>query len=266
MLGTPSVDNNTETHFSTNPIMLTGITGADDPGAKIQIGFNQTMDSTSLTAFTVTPAPTGGPSLNDNSPGSITVDGLGVFDQATGLVVSAAYKLNTSYTFTLNAGATIKDCPGAEDLVGNPCTNVSTFTNGAAQTVTFMTAPAITLNDMKPADNGTLGATKQIHLTFNQTITDASVQAAITAGNITITPAVTLAEQSDGNEDVAIGPGPLTMGAFGKWAPGTYTLTIKGAASFSDGIAGDAAFTPGTDQVIHFTVKPPATGPAPSCL
>jgi hypothetical protein len=266
MLGTPSDMNNTATSFSTNPLMLTGITGATDPGSKIVLAFNQYMDATTLvdgTNFTIAPEPTGGAPAGVTASGpNLIVDGTGVFD-ANNLVVSAAYKLNTSYTFTLNAGAAIKDCPGGEAT----CANQSTFTNGAAQVVTFMTDPAITLNNVSPMDSSTITAGTPVDLTFNQTITDASVTAAITAGNITIDPAVTLAEESDGNEDVYIGAGPIdAMGNFAPWPAGTYTLTIKGAASFSDGITGDAAFTPGMDQVIHFTVPPPATGSAPTCF
>jgi hypothetical protein len=266
MLGTPSDMNNTATSFSTNPLALNGITGATDPGAKTVVSFNQYMDPTTFvdgTQFTISPEPTGGAAVSP-SGGDFIIDGAGVFDATTGLVISAAYKLNTSYTFTLNAGAAIKDCPGGEAT----CANQSTFTNGAAQAVPFMTDPAITLNNIAPMDSSTIDAGTPVDLTFNQTITDASAAANL-GTNITIDPAVTLAEESDGNEDVYIGPGPIdpTTLAFASWPPGTYTLTIHGAATFSDGITGDAAFTPGMDTVIHFTVPPPATGgTAPTCF
>lgn len=256
-LGTPSVDNNTQTSFSTNPIMINGITGADDPGSKVAISFNQFMDPNSLTQFTITPA------LSDTAiaafgGSSLIIDGTSI-DPMTGAVLAAAYKLGTTYTFTLTANAAIKDCPGIEfDPMTGACTstNTTTFNSGPAQTVMFTTASAIALNNVAPMDNSTIGPTDTVDLTFNQTITDASVAAAIAAGNITVSPAVTLAELSDGAEDVQIGP------MSGTWAPGDYTFTIKAAASFSDGIMGDAAFTPGMDQVIHFTVPMPGTAPA----
>ncbi len=265
MLGTPSVANNTQTSFTTKPIALTGITGANDPGAKVQLAFNQYMDPTTLTQFTITPAPTGGATVGLAGPSTLNVDGAGVFDGTTGLVVSAAYKLGTAYTFTLSAGAAIKDCPGGEFAA---CVTSSTFTNGAAQAVPFTTAAAILLNNVAPMDSSTITAGTPVALTFNQTITDASVAADITAGTITVSPAVTggLAEISDGGEGVTIGVGPIGAMGFAPWPPGTYTFTIKAAASFSDGIAGDAAFTPGMDQVIHFTVPPPATGGTTGCL
>jgi hypothetical protein len=267
MLGTPSDMNNTATSFSTNPLALNGITGATDPGEPIELAFNQYMDPTTLlpASYSVTPAPPGGTAVGISplNPATLTVGGsVGT----AGAITSAGFKLNTSYTFTLNAGAAITDCPGGEFGM---CANTSTFTNGAAQAVPFMTDPAITLNNVAPMDSSTIDAGTPVDLTFNQTITDASVQADITAGTITVSPAVTLAEISDGYEDVTIGPGPLdpTTGAFASWPAGTYTFTIKAAASFSDGITGDAAFTPGMDTVIHFTVPPPATGgTTPTCF
>ncbi|HEY1814004.1 MAG TPA: hypothetical protein VGG74_16750 [Kofleriaceae bacterium] len=268
MLGTPSDMNNTATSFSTNPLALSGITDATDPGSQIVMTFNNYMDPTSLTQFTLTPAINGAATPVINAPPGPTLTISNGQDQTPGSVTSATFKLGTAYTFTLNAGAAIKDCPGGETGACDP-TIQSTYTNGAAQVVAFTTDPAITLNNVAPMDSSTIDAGTAVDLTFNQTITDASVQAAITAGNITVDPAVTLAEVSDGDEDVAIGPGPLdpTTGAFAPWPPGTYTFTIKAAASFSDGITGDAAFTPGMDTVIHFTVPPPATGgTAPTCF
>jgi len=259
-LGTPSVDNNTQTSFSTNPIMINGITGADDPGAKVAISFNQFMDPSTLTQFTISPplatAATATPSLSD--PSTLLIDGTST--NAMGQITAASYKLGTTYTFTLTANAQIKDCPGAEEFsMAGTCTSTTTFDSGAAQTVMFTTASAISLNNVAPADGATIRPTDTVDLTFNQTITDGSVAADITAGTITVSPNVALAEQSDGAEDVNIGP------ASGTWAPGDYTFTIKANASFNDGL-GDASFTPGMDQVIHFTVPPPATGPAPSCF
>ncbi|HET9992831.1 MAG TPA: hypothetical protein VFQ65_30055, partial [Kofleriaceae bacterium] len=43
-LGAPSVADNTKTTFTTNALKLKTITGATDPGSRIQIAFNQYMD------------------------------------------------------------------------------------------------------------------------------------------------------------------------------------------------------------------------------
>jgi hypothetical protein len=52
------------------------------------------------------------------------------------------------------------------------------------------------------------------------------------------------------------------LNLLGTFVPGTYTFTLKGTASVKD-LLGNT-FTPGTDQVIHFTVTPNA--PAHVCL
>ena len=56
-LGAASVDTFTKTTFTTNALKLTGVTGAAEPGNKIQIGFNQYMDIATFTAadFDITP-------------------------------------------------------------------------------------------------------------------------------------------------------------------------------------------------------------------
>jgi len=234
-LGTPSVANMTQTSFSTNPLMLMGITGADNPGDMIDLQFNQYMDTTTLTAFTVTPTPAN----------------MTVLDGGNGVVqVYGNFMLATSYTFTLNAGATVKDCPGDEaDPVTGACTIASsaTFTNGAAQSVQFTTASQISLTGIKPADNSSVvSGTNEITLTFNQEMDPST----LTSADYTISPAVALTTSEDSNE---------TLGLTGNFAPGTYTFTLKGSASISDFSGG--TFTPGTDQVIHITVTaPPAPG------
>ncbi len=252
MLGTPSVANNTQTSFMLNPLTLTSITGADTPANNIVLAFNQFMDGNSAslqgtppTAFTLTPA----------------VANMAVIDDGPNIVVLGNYKLGTSYTFTLSGTGAIDDCPGGEDQVGGTCAKSATFTNGTDQTVTFTTASAIMLANSSPMDNATIAPSDMVTLSFNQTIDPTSVTADITAGTISVSPSVALAATADPFGDVSIAP-TATAG----WAPGTYTFTIKGSASFSDGNAGHAAFTNGTDLVIHFTVPPPATGGATGCL
>jgi hypothetical protein len=252
MLGTPSNANNTQTSFTLNPLTLNSITGAAVPANNIVLAFNQFMDGNSAslqatppTAFTLTPTPAN----------------MAVIDNGPTIVVLGNYKLGTSYTFTLKGTGAIDDCPGGEDQVMGTCAKSTTFTNGTDQTVTFTTASAISLTNSSPMDSSTITATTPVALTFNQTIDPTSVTADITAGTISVSPAVALAAAADPFGDVQIAP-TATAG----WAPGTYTFTIKGSASFSDGIAGDAAFTNGTDLVIHFTVPTPTTGGATGCL
>jgi hypothetical protein len=251
-LGTPSVDNNTQTSFMLNPLVLNSITGADTPANNIVLAFNQFMDPASAdlngatpAGFTLTPTPVG----------------MAVTDSGPSIVITGGYKLGTSYTFTLKGTAGIDDCPGGEDQVGGTCAKSTTFTNGTDQTVTFTTASAISLASSAPMDNDTIQPTDVVALTFNQTIDPASVMADITAGTISVSPSVALAAGADAFGDVQIAP-TATAG----WAPGTYTFTIKGSASFADLVAGDPTFTNGTDLVIHFTVPPPATGGATGCL
>ncbi|HEX4455856.1 MAG TPA: hypothetical protein VH143_33580 [Kofleriaceae bacterium] len=252
MLGAPSDDNNTMTTFSTNPLALNSITGADTPANNIVLAFNQFMDPASAslsgatpTGFTLTPP----------------ITNMVVTDSGPNIIILGSYKLGTSYTFTLNGTAGIDDCPGGEDQLGNACAKTTTFTNGTDQTVTFTTDAAIMLNSTTPMDNATISPADVVGLSFNQTIDPTTVMADITAGTITVSPSVALAASADPFGDVSIAP-TATAG----WAPGTYTFTIKGSASFGDGIAGDGAFTNGTDIVIHFTVPPPATGGATGCL
>ncbi len=107
-----SKDTLTQTSFTTNPIMLNGISGASEPGKKVQLSFNQYMDGTTLVAnsnFTISSTP---PLANMD----IEDDG----GNQTTLLVYGDYQLGTAYTFTLNANATIADCPGAEDFFLGP--------------------------------------------------------------------------------------------------------------------------------------------------
>ena len=145
--------------------------------------------------------------------------------------------------------------------MGGTCAKSTTFTNGTDQTVAFTTADSIMLVSESVNDNDTITADTPIVLSFNQSITAASVTADITAGTISVSPTVAIAAQTDSFGDVAIAPS-----AASGWAPGTYTFTIAGSASFSDAVAGDPAFTNGTDLVIHFTVPAPTTGGATGCL
>jgi hypothetical protein len=234
------VDGVTQTTFSLNPLMLMGITGADNPGDMINLSFNQYMDATTLLPadFSVTPVPANEAVLGGGP--TITIYGN--------------YKLATQYTFTLNASAAIKDCPGNEaDPATGACTVASSDTySGAAQTLSFTTASSILLTDLEPMDNSTATAgPAEITMTFNQEMDFTT----LTAADYTIDPPVALTSQEDSFE---------TLGLTGTFAPGNYTFTLLGTASISDFSGG--TFSPGTDQVIHITVTPAPTGGPTSCL
>jgi hypothetical protein len=242
-LGAPSVDDFTKTTFTTNALKLKTVTGAADPGSKIQIAFNQYMDDTTLddTEFTLTPALATPP---------VVIESGGI------LLIYGDYQLGTAYTFTLKSGATIDDCPGGEaEFAGNPCVKSATYTAPADQTVMFTTAAAITLKSITPKDNASesvAAAAAGIKLTFNQTMDKATLDAA----DYTISPAVTLTSAASGLEGLKL---------TGTFAPGAYTFTLKSSAVIQDFLGN--SFSPSADQVIHFTVTPNAAPPPPhTCL
>jgi hypothetical protein len=247
-LGAASVAALTKTHFTTNALKLKGITGATEPGNKIVLAFNQYMDPDTFTAadYTITPALANAAAELDPVSGNLRLAG--------------DYALGTTYTFTLKAGASISDCPGAE--VGS-CVTSATYTAPADQVVTFTTASAIMLKSITPKDNtseSVAAAAGGITLTFNQEIDPAT----LTAADYTITPAVTFTVSNRG----AAGAGSyeaVRLKPTAPLAPGTYTFTLLGTASVSDKLGN--TYSPGTDQVIHFTVTAPgATPPAHVCL
>jgi len=247
-LGAPSVDNFTKTTFTTNALKLKSITGATDPGSRIQIAFNQYMDDTTLDAseFTLTPPLATPP---------VVVESGGI------LLIYGNYQLGTAYTFTLKAGATIDDCPGGEaEFFGAPCVKSATYTSPMDQTVMFTTASAITLKSIAPKDNTTetvsdasdpASPVRGIKLTFNQAM-DATT---LDPSDYTITPAVALTAGSSGLEALRLS---------GTFAPGTYTFTLKSTAVIKD-LLGNS-FSPAADQVIHFTVTPDPTPTPHTCL
>ncbi len=251
-LAAPSIADNTEVNFTTNDLALNGVAGAQEPGAKIQISFNQYMDPASLLAadYTITPAVTNG--------------GVEYSAGLDKLVVLGDFQLGTDYTFTLKSGAMIADCPGAESAtIGGPgCATSATYTAAADDVTTFTTASSIVLKSISPKDNASVSlSAAAITLTFNDDIDAASFDAA----DYTISPAVTLTATNLG--------GPLS-GSYeqleldGAFVPGTtYTFTLKGTAQLSDHLVPANNFTPGADKVIHFTVKAPSAAPPPHvCL
>jgi hypothetical protein len=247
--GAPSVADNTKVSFKLNDIAFQGLAPSDGlmnaaPVTKVKLDFNQTMDPDSLDPSEYTLTPT----VASISVAENPVDG-------SKLDIYGDFQLNTTYTFTLKAGATIDDCPGGE--VG-ACVKSGTFTNATAQTITFKTAPAITLTAITPKDNAVitkfdvvspLGRTS-IKLQFNQEMDPST----LTTADYTIDPAVPLVVSQD--------PDFSKIRLRAVFPPGTYTFTLKAGAQISDFLGN--VFTNAADQVIHFTIKDPT--PFPRCL
>lgn len=253
-LGAPSVDNFTQTSFTTNALAFKAVTGAIEPGNKIQIAFNQYMDPASLLAseYTITPA---------LANAAVELSG-----DTSKLLVYGDFQLGTAYTFTLTSGATIDDCPGDEsDTIGGPgCVKSATYTASADQTTMFTTAAAITLKSIAPKNNATESVAAAngsgILLTFNQEIDPASFDAA----DYTISPAVVLTATNLGGPGGFASYEQLELDPAAAWAPGAYTFTLKSTAVLQDKLGN--SFSPTADQVIHFTVTANATPTPHTCL
>ena len=261
--GAPSVDAFTKTTFTTNALKFSGVTGAAEPGNKIQITFNQYMDPDSLlpAEYDITPA-LANARVEYNA-------------SLTKLVVYGDYQLGTAYTFTLKNGATIDDCPGAESaaIFGPPgCAKSATYTSPMDQVTTFTTAAAIVLKSIAPKDNTTASVDDtagSLRLTFNQEIDPATFDAA----DYTISPAlpagVTLVATNLGGPlsgsyetlELDLDNGTATPP---DWAPGTYTFTLKSSAVLKDKLGN--SFSPTADQVVHFTVTANPTSTPHTCL
>jgi hypothetical protein len=130
--GAPSIDDQTKINFSTDKFEITGTSIATGETAsamkKLTLSTSAMIDLSSLdaTEYSFTPAATGANAgIDTNGGNDFTMFGF--------------YKINTDYTFTLNAGATVKDVYGVE------------YTNPTALTVKWKTQPAITAT-FSPAD------------------------------------------------------------------------------------------------------------------
>ncbi|MBV8762927.1 MAG: Ig-like domain-containing protein [Deltaproteobacteria bacterium] len=241
-----TVDTGDAGSFTVNPLKFNGIAPFDTqmnakPSSYIALKFNQYMDPATLdpTEFTLTPA----------------VDNMTIGESGGSILIKGAYKPSTMYTFTLKNGATIDDCPGEEigACVKSP---MGTFTNTADQTVHFTTT-ALALTGVSPLDNGTVPAgTVKITYTFNFDVLSTgrfSTSDIVTSPNITWT--------------IGAGPTPNTirLTSTAPVAPGDYTVTLKAGAMVKDKETTPSIYTQAADNVIHFTVTPPAP-PAPACF
>ena len=233
--GAPSVEDQTLIHYTTNPWDLNSATIATGETAsamkKLQLMFSNVVDVASLeaTEYTLTPAPLT-PTVSSGQGNDIKFNGF--------------FKINTEYTFTLNAGATILDAWGV------------VYTNPEAFTRTWKTQPAITVA-VTPADNSTVTrsattTTVGPTLAFNTaikateitegtdfTVTDSS--GAVVTG-FTVATTTCLATSTSCSVTIK------------KAVPdGAYTFTLKAGAMMSDQ-HGDV-YTQAADKVVHFTVE-----------
>jgi hypothetical protein len=247
--GAPSVDDGTQVGFTTNDLEFTGIAPFDGqmnakPKDKIQVEFNQFMDPTTLanSEWSLSPAVTGaGASFNDSGT----------------LIVDAELAPSTDYTFTLNTGATIDDCPGLASAFGDTCMTSGTFTNSADQVVHFKTA-ALALSSTSPADNDAVEeGTVTIDLVFNF---DADATSLLPA-EFTSSSGVTFSVDT-----TASGGNVIELASDAAVTPGDYTFTLKAGATIDDMEATPSTYTQAADQVIHFTVEAaPPTPTAQAC-
>ncbi len=239
--GAPSAANNTLIHFKTKKFAFKAANiGTGDlatPTKKLQLNFTNVVDPASLATseYTLTPTPAnaGTPVIKSASDGSGNLQLVG--DLA----------LDTTYTFTLKAGATFEDYYGV------------VYTNETEKVITWKTQPAITLTS-STADKSTLlktlpTSTVRLTFGFNQhmdpttldptdyTVTDstgAEVTGFATAISAGCTAAATSCTLSLGKASVPVG---------------TYKFTLKKDAQLKD-VLGNT-YTQAADKVINFTVK-----------
>jgi Bacterial Ig-like domain len=163
------------------------------------------------------------------------------------------FAMNTEYTFTLNAGATVLDAYG------------KTYTNESARVIKFKTQPAVAITASAPATGakitkGSPTSKTNIDLSFNQAMNLTT----LTSDDYTVAPAVTL------DAPIVTAPGcsasgtSCTLRLGGTYPPGSYTFTLKAGAVISD-LLGNP-YTQAADRVIKFTVEEAPPAPVRPCL
>ncbi|MFT3693073.1 MAG: Ig-like domain-containing protein [Kofleriaceae bacterium] len=255
-LAAPTTADFTKVSFSTNALSLASITGAAEPGAMINLNFNQYMDDTTVasgTDFTITPTPANLSVEPNLSTGAVRIYG--------------DFALATQYTFVLKGGASIDDCPGGEfTSLGGNCVKSATYTNSADQTLTFTTASAITLKSATPADNfkdtvSDFGIIQHgIVLTFNDNIDPASFDAA----DYTLTGPATALTITNRGTSALTNYEQIRINATTAWLPGDYVFTLKASAVLTDRLGNN--YSPPADKVIHFHIDADDTTPTPPCF
>jgi hypothetical protein len=225
--------------------IVTGETAA--PAKKPNIRFNTVVDASSLAAseYTLTPTPNGAT--------------LGQFSGGE-LIVGGNFALDTEYTLTIKAGATVTDWYGA------------TWTNDADKVITWKTSPKLLLTS-STADNSVLQKTAVQQLigpsiTWNAnmdhttlTADEWSIVDATTMQPVTVAISKGAGSAGSGNNCTATSQGCQTRFR-ADFAPGDYIFTLKAGATVSDRLGN--VYTQEADRVVHFTVAAPA--PAVQCL
>jgi hypothetical protein len=274
----PSVDDNTQVHFTTNPFKFNKANIATGETAsavkKLQLQYSNVVDlgdtarqpitTLAPAEFSITPAPfmpnatAGMPPVQITDPTKFLIaspDGNGA------IMLRGYYQMDTQYTFTVKAGATVDDFyrkvhdTAAEDLV-----------------VTWKTQPAIVVSSISPLDTATVKkssatSVSNILLTFNQ----AMVPTSLDANDFTITPAVagltfgkgTSSTSSTSTRDCTDVHNACRLRISGVFPAGAYTFTLKTGATFTD-VFGNT-YTQAADKVVHFTVVD-APPPVIKCL
>jgi hypothetical protein len=253
--GPPDVDATTQVEFTTNELAFNGIAPFDGQmnakaSSGIHLKFNQYMDPTTLasTEYSITPAVTGGV--------TVALDSFGTGD----IVINGNFAPDTDYTFTLNANATLDDCPGGKRIAATCTTSAmgGTFTNDMGdQTVTFHTAPTA-LTATSPADGDEVDKSDatdplDITLSFNTKMD----RATLANTEWTIEPAVAMTVLTPATKSSSI-----TLESTAAIPAGDYTFTLKQGATIDT--ASGATYTQAADVVIHFTVADPGPTPTPT--
>jgi hypothetical protein len=284
-LGAPDVDRLTQATITTRKFGLRNTTpvvpnNGDIVSAnrKVNIAFNNVIDfaSLDLTEWSVTPQlfipPTATVcTTNANCPGFRGGGGeCRDFGGATGMrcvnnytttggndgdiIFRGVMAMNTEYTFTLNAGATVEDAYG------------KVFTQDTARVIKYKTQPAVAITASAPTSGVTITkaaptSKTNIDLAFNQ----AMDLTTLTPADYTVEPAVTLDTPiaTSGTGCTASGTS-CTIRLSGTYPPGTYTFTLKAGAEIND-LLGNP-YIQAADRVIKFTIEEAPPAPVHPCL
>lgn len=253
--GAPSPDNLTQVHFTTAKFALktVNINTGDlvSPMKKLDLPFNNVVDFTTLdlgTELTVTPTL--------DSAALTTTTG-------TDILLAGNYALDTEYTITLKAGAKVSDVLGAETTIA------------ADKVIKYKTQPAVTVTTT--ADEATItraggatGTTTAITLTFNQSMSAASLVAGTDYTLVNSMGATVASTVSVGSTaSSACTPSSTSCQlrirvSNANLPPGAYTFTLKQGANVTGVV--NSMYTQAADKVIHITVKDPTPSTPHVCL
>jgi len=245
--------------FSTRPFTLLSVTPAQGtgiaPSRLIRIDFNTPIDCASTATCSLQPSEyTVTPAIQNMVLTSETGDRGTIF-------VLGDYQLNTEYTFTINAGATVRDYYDTTDLAIEAAQTIKFTTAGAlaltASTVTctaagFCAFAGGVLTKFDAAANG------RVQLTFNSNMKGST----LTADEFTFTTA-------DGTPVAGVTVGATTGTAVrvdaAALAAGNYKFTLKAGATIEDNLGN--VYTQAADRVINFSVEVDDSVPPPHlCL